>query len=757
MSQAPKTSFSRQIVITVSKNGERLLTKAFDKGPVILGRQPGCDLILEFPFISRTHCQVIEEFGHFYLVDLGSRNGLIIGGEANGKFPILEKMSFVIDALNIEIQLLSNTQPGAHGQDAVDTVISPLIPPPRSSSPPPRPRASMPSIPDQTSRPSQPSISRRTQTSNSAPKTVKTAKTKTKTATRKTTGGWNEAVLQSGPALAVMTPTASEAFDRHRSMTGVHPDAIKGAHKCLEAVVLWHDQIVDVQEFEPSEKVTIGSSSMASIRIPTLPQGWKLAQVDFEASHCFIPQGPSFSILKSDGQVYGQESLLGAQVARSRGSGFVVSFANGEVLQIDLGNGLQLFMRYIPATPQLTTRKPVEPDAAIKAALIGSSIVHAILAALLIITAPAPKNVPKIKNVPERYARLLVEPVPKAEPTPAPTPAPVPTPPPPAVAKTEPPKPQPVKKPDPPPKPPKVVERVKTPPKPTELPKQLAKQNKWPIVVKKPVKDVPAAPVNNPKKGPEAERPSKIVTGPPSKQPSKGAEAGPASPAPNPNPEPVVVSTPAPPPVKVESLGALAALGEVGAANDKTAAKQNIQISKNGKATQGASAVSTSEFGQGVPSGGARLPAGTGTGGVQTKGNASTGGNGYGTQGLAGKAGSRGIAGAVVGQPQLAGTGVSDGLTRDEVMRVVQKHLPDVQHCYEKSLLSNPNLSGRMEFEWDIEPDGHVSATRLKKNSVNGGDSLGECVKGVLKSIKFPKAKNGQGTSPSIGFPFGRL
>jgi pSer/pThr/pTyr-binding forkhead associated (FHA) protein len=132
VSHQPKTSFTRQVVISVLKNGERLLTKAFEKGPVIIGRQPGCDLILEFGYISRTHCQVVEEFGHFYLVDLGSRNGLIIGGQANGKFPILEKISFVIDALKVEIQLLSNTQPGAQGQDAIDTIITPLIPSPSS-------------------------------------------------------------------------------------------------------------------------------------------------------------------------------------------------------------------------------------------------------------------------------------------------------------------------------------------------------------------------------------------------------------------------------------------------------------------------------------------------------------------------------------------------------------------------------------------------------------------------------------------------
>jgi hypothetical protein len=52
-----------------------------------------------------------------------------------------------------------------------------------------------------------------------------------------------------------------------------------------------------------------------------------------------------------------------------------------------------------------------------------------------------------------------------------------------------------------------------------------------------------------------------------------------------------------------------------------------------------------------------------------------------------------------------------------------------------------------------ILPD-HV---RVRRSTVNNGDALGECVKGVFSSMKFPSAKNGMTTTPNIGFPFGRM
>jgi hypothetical protein len=219
---------------------------------------------------------------------------------------------------------------------------------------------------------------------------------------------------------------------------------------------------------------------------------------------------------------------------------------------------------------------------------------------------------------------------------------------------------------------------------------------------------------------------------------------------------PIVVQHPvakAQPPVKIENLGALAALGAI-SKDPMPSVVKNISINKNAGGLQTKSVNTSGVMGALPSTNGALLAVGTR---VKTKGVGFGTGAGYGTQGLKGSAGSLAVAGAVVGEPKLAKSVKVEGLTRAQVMSVVQKYLSEVQHCYERNLLSDPNLAGRMEFEWDIASSGSVTAVRVKRSTVNNGDSLGECVKGLFGSMKFPRATNGQTTTPSIGFPFGRL
>lgn len=122
---------------------------------------------------------------------------------------------------------------------------------------------------------------------------------------------------------------------------------------------------------------------------------------------------------------------------------------------------------------------------------------------------------------------------------------------------------------------------------------------------------------------------------------------------------------------------------------------------------------------------------------------------------IAGAAGSRAV-GAKVGKVQFGGVQGPQGLSDKEVMAAVNKHVGEIQQCYERSLLDNSSLSGRVEYEWTIAPQGRVTDAHVKRSEVSGGDSLNECVIKVLRGIRFPVAKNGQQTVVSVGFPFGR-
>ena len=56
-------------------DGERqgLLFPITDK-TVTIGREPGCDLVLPDPYVSRKHCQIVFRGDHFTVLDLGSLN-----------------------------------------------------------------------------------------------------------------------------------------------------------------------------------------------------------------------------------------------------------------------------------------------------------------------------------------------------------------------------------------------------------------------------------------------------------------------------------------------------------------------------------------------------------------------------------------------------------------------------------------------------------------------------------------------------------
>ena len=49
--------------------------------PFTIGRSPDKDLILPYPYISRSHAEIVFDAGQFYLVDCGSKSGSFVNGE----------------------------------------------------------------------------------------------------------------------------------------------------------------------------------------------------------------------------------------------------------------------------------------------------------------------------------------------------------------------------------------------------------------------------------------------------------------------------------------------------------------------------------------------------------------------------------------------------------------------------------------------------------------------------------------------------
>jgi hypothetical protein len=653
---------SKSLKIIVKDGEKEIFSKLFTQEKISFGRSLQLDIPLEFEFVSRNHGCLTFEDGIWYLTDLKSSNGIFINNEKIKKVPVQGDFVFRLGKLSVQV-----LPAGYDDEITTPTYVPQETPPKVKVQIPPQGTATIPIVKIPSFTPNVAIPIHKPPAAN--PKTVEKPGKLEKIGVVEKISNKKEKSNSSG----LLNLDFSEV------MWGLHPGAALTTKRKLEVVVSWQGQLYDIAEFESGQIVTVGPAGQSSMKVPTLKNPIEIARLGTDRTQCQIPRGSKVSLDRGQ-QKISMQDLISSRSLQDSKNGHTLKIDFQDAAHIDLGSGMEVHLRYVPRSAPLPNWNRTENENAFKQSVISSAILHSVLLLMVFLAAPPVVQGPKLKNVPERFARLLVE---------KPKPKPTPPPPKPEVKKKEI-----VKKlPPPPKKVQKVVQKLMKPPKVIE------KVNKFPMVVQRPV----------PK---------------------------------------------APPPVKVENLGALAALGALSPTAQPNVVT-NININKN------AGGLPTKSMNVGgivgaLPSTNGSLLAGGGPR-VKTKGMGYGTGTGYGVQGLKGTAGGRAVAGAVVGEPKLAQTAKVEGLTRAQVMAVVQKMLSEVQHCYERNLLSDANLSGRMEFEWDIAPSGNVTGVKVKRTTVNNGDGLGECVKGLFSQLRFPKASNGQSTTPSIGFPFGRL
>lgn len=124
------------------------------------------------------------------------------------------------------------------------------------------------------------------------------------------------------------------------------------------------------------------------------------------------------------------------------------------------------------------------------------------------------------------------------------------------------------------------------------------------------------------------------------------------------------------------------------------------------------------------------------------------------TQGsVIGGTGSSVGSGTNVGSLDMGSPDVSGGLDRETVRRIILQYRSQIRTCYERALLSSPKLAGRVTYNWTISSAGPVVKASIIKSNV-GSPVLESCVMGVIKSMNFPAAKNGQPTIVIYPFVF---
>ncbi|MCA9708132.1 MAG: AgmX/PglI C-terminal domain-containing protein, partial [Myxococcales bacterium] len=113
-------------------------------------------------------------------------------------------------------------------------------------------------------------------------------------------------------------------------------------------------------------------------------------------------------------------------------------------------------------------------------------------------------------------------------------------------------------------------------------------------------------------------------------------------------------------------------------------------------------------------------------------------GSGYGRGSGAGFGG-RGMRVPRVRQAKAQVTGALD---RDIIRRIVRAHVNEVRHCYNRGLVRDPNLHGRVEISFHIGATGLVLASEATETTLPDA-SVTQCIAQAVRRWKFPMPSGG--------------
>lgn len=712
---------SQNLQLKFSVAGQGSQTVSLKNPPLIIGTLLSNQVVLRAAGVEPIHALIEEDESRVTVTDLGSVSGVFLNGKK------IEVQSPIRAGDKIQI-----------GSVVIEIEEAPSIPMPVASD------ASLPKPPGPVA-PAMVTPSRQV--------TIEKEAKPTFAAPAERTDRSNDVVKKT-----VTSSERSESSDERRKEKKdllFSPRKARPSGDVLEVVAYWDDTVLDVDLFHPSFKnynrVTIGD--------PTKAHFIAAGDADISSHVLATVEAGNYKI-----------RLLEGMEARMRKGGQVES-ASGpsshrmgprDIAHIKYGS-VRYFLLFVrPPTidmPRSGVRDPVMSMLTFVAALFYLAVIPALWLA-------TPRDIEKEKD--DIWA--LVQ-TPKKEEKPKPQPVPKPV-----VKIEEVKKEPPVKRPPPPePKPVKAAKPIEVDKpkqtKPVEAPKEEKQPEKDATANLKTQEKQPVKPAT-----PQQSKASGMASTDSTKPDFKKAGAA------STNPDP-------------KSGGAKGSgNNQMGGARKGKESASNMGV--EGPKNNQASGVNLSKLGLGV----GKILNQTGPGAINTPFKNSAGGAGggsgsagrtYGFGGLGNSAslglagsggavnnfgsGSGGFGGGQGGTGGLGGAGIgkgfgdgdgrgranvsvpasgpeaSAGLTRQEILAVIQANLNQIRHCYEQLLQRSPNASGKVAVNFQIGATGDVTTVSIKESTISDSIMRG-CVTGRIQRWQFPKPR---GTSSvDVSYPF---
>ncbi len=94
---------------------------------------------------------------------------------------------------------------------------------------------------------------------------------------------------------------------------------------------------------------------------------------------------------------------------------------------------------------------------------------------------------------------------------------------------------------------------------------------------------------------------------------------------------------------------------------------------------------------------------------------------------------------------------VDEGLTKEEVARVIHSHMNEIRYCYESGILKDPTIAGKLLIDFRINASGVVPHAGITEASLRD-PFVSQCLLSKLKAWKFPHPRGG--VMVAVSYPF---
>lgn len=705
---------SRPIFLRLNRGTETLGIKQFQLDQVIFGTAPDSSVVLQGQGIAEMHCMIERRGEELHLIDLGSGQPTLHKGTGIADIALAPSDEFHVGGYRIEVALgLPRFQSGATVATQSDVTAAPPPPPP-----PPPPAVAAPVV-----------IAPVGAAPVVAPPVVQKAAPATQIIVpRPVPAAPAEPVKPPVPPPSAAAPApqkpaaplpvapvkpASAPSSMGVEMVDKQPRRAKGTYaptnrdpqidnvlkpgkgSGVEVVVVWQKRILNSYAFSEKGEVTLGTHPDADIFLPLMdsPQV-RTPLLKIEAATQVYFTGQTQGEVIRQGSNSNLQTLIAQGKAQKSGSLYFVQMQQDEMVRLDLGHQIQIYVRYAPLPPKPMAVPLFNLSSEELVGLLGSAVFSGLLALIVSFSAPTPEE--EELEDPLQPTRKAVFVYKKKEQV--------------QVAAPE----------------------VGGSPEPSE---KVADQKATPIpnLENKP----PAEAKPNPSQSPEVKltgtNTGKTGTQSTSKNTNKNQSAAPKKAE-----------------VDVKNVGILSVFGRQGTQNELSKvlsgaeAVGGIGRGAGGKAGSGmGDNSSATEPGLRSVGKGGQGTATVGISGVRTKG-LGGGVSGYGEESLGGKKSAQIVAGGV----EEAFTGSID---KEAIRRVIISKLGELKACYNRSLNRSPGLEGKIVLEWLIGNGGRVLEARVKTTTMNNPE-VEQCCVNRLKGWRFPDPPSGQ--EAQVAYPF---